>query len=359
MRIATKLSTPTSYYNKHRRNFLIKEHQFKLKELNRLARKKLIKQPVMNIIDEEDIQFCDNDNDSDINFLDENYQSKIVDPTPPKYDLNMLANRSDIIESFIMKEGDDDDIICENSNDNQFFDEPNGENQFWPSINQSESSNKINNKSRIRKFSDKIRDELERKFLQNNFISGNEKTYLAKSLNLTERQVQKWFVHRREKLRRLEKKATLLNSTLQQQKQQAYQIPVKNLNPPITTVIATNSFNRQQRKVSTENPYQKVYLTRPGNSTKHHNNTMKQSDYNSNNKDEHLRNKNTDYSNEHDSDIEIYEENNNDNNWTVNSDEIELQNENFNVQENHGQFAIVNDDENDYYQEENEFFDDG
>lgn len=348
--MAKKLSTPTSYYNKQRRNFLIKEHQFKLKELNRLARKKLIKQPVMNIIDEEDIQFCDNDNDSDINFLDENYQSKIVDPTPPKYDLNMLANRSDIIESFIMKEGDDDDIICENSNDNQFFDEPNGENQFWPSINQSESSNKINNKSRIRKFSDEIRDELERKFLQNNFISGNEKTYLAKSLNLTERQVQKWFVHRREKLRRLEKKATLLNSTLQQQKQQAYQIPVKNRNPPITTV-ATNSFNRQQRKVSTENPYQKVYLTRPGNSTKHHNN--------SNNKDEHLRNKNTDYSNEHDSDIEIYEENNNDNNWTVNSNEIELQNENFNVQENHGQFAIVNDDENDYYQEENEFFDDG
>ena len=59
---------------------------------------------------------------------------------------------------------------------------------------------------RVRKFSDAIRSELESKFLENNFISGIEKTQLARRLELTERQVQKWFVHRREKLRRHEKK---------------------------------------------------------------------------------------------------------------------------------------------------------
>jgi len=69
-------------------------------------------------------------------------------------------------------------------------------------------------KLRIRKFSEKIRYELEMAFLAKNFISGLEKAELAKRLDLTERQVQKWFVHRREKLRRLEKKSATLNSTL-------------------------------------------------------------------------------------------------------------------------------------------------
>ena len=36
---------------------------------------------------------------------------------------------------------------------------------------------------------------------------------MAKKLGLTERQVQKWFVHRREKLRRLEKKAFSMGNT--------------------------------------------------------------------------------------------------------------------------------------------------
>jgi hypothetical protein len=57
----------------------------------------------------------------------------------------------------------------------------------------------------IRKFDDEIRDELERKFLENNFISGVEKDQLAVRLNLTERQVKKWFEKRREKKRRMEK----------------------------------------------------------------------------------------------------------------------------------------------------------
>jgi len=57
----------------------------------------------------------------------------------------------------------------------------------------------------IRKFNDEIRHELEMKFLQNNFISGVEKDQLAMRLNLTERQVKKWFEKRREKKRRIEK----------------------------------------------------------------------------------------------------------------------------------------------------------
>lgn len=59
-----------------------------------------------------------------------------------------------------------------------------------------------------RKFSEDIRCELERKFRANNFISGMEKRELAKKLHLTERQVQKWFVHRREKLRKINKMFT-------------------------------------------------------------------------------------------------------------------------------------------------------
>ncbi len=66
-----------------------------------------------------------------------------------------------------------------------------------------------NTKPRVRKFSEAIRSELERKFLLNNFISGVEKSQLAKKLELTERQVQKWFVHRREKLRRIEKQSAI------------------------------------------------------------------------------------------------------------------------------------------------------
>lgn len=57
----------------------------------------------------------------------------------------------------------------------------------------------------IRKFNEEIRVELEAKFAENNFISGAEKDQLAVKLNLTERQVKKWFEKRREKKRRIEK----------------------------------------------------------------------------------------------------------------------------------------------------------
>lgn len=56
-----------------------------------------------------------------------------------------------------------------------------------------------------------------------NFISGSERCELASRLNLTERQVQKWFVHRREKLRKLEKKAAL-NSTTQDFNETQYSV---------------------------------------------------------------------------------------------------------------------------------------
>jgi hypothetical protein len=52
-----------------------------------------------------------------------------------------------------------------------------------------------------RKFTDEVRAELERHFRQDHFIKGIEKQRLARNLGLTERQVGKWFVHRREKLR--------------------------------------------------------------------------------------------------------------------------------------------------------------
>ena len=62
-----------------------------------------------------------------------------------------------------------------------------------------------NSNGRIRKFSDHIRMELEKNFQKNRYISGDDKKILADKLNLTVRQVQKWFVHRREKFRRFEK----------------------------------------------------------------------------------------------------------------------------------------------------------
>ena len=67
------------------------------------------------------------------------------------------------------------------------------------------TENLRNSNGRIRKFSDQIRMELEKHFQKNRYISGDEKKMLADKLNLTVRQVQKWFVHRREKFRRYEK----------------------------------------------------------------------------------------------------------------------------------------------------------
>jgi len=218
-----KYISPLSYYNKHRRNFLIKEHQFKLKELNRLANNKRKQISQFNKLrssnlnenqpDQEDIEyFKDNRDDNEINFVYENYQPEVPKNSDSEaLDLNTLSNQNEIIDAFILKDDDEEE---EEDDDDIIFDD--GEDEFWSSnakssnlkdeakvkssstnsgpVNDSKSSN------RIRKFSEHIRYELERKFLSNHFISGAEKSLLAKQLSLTERQVQKWFVHRREKL---------------------------------------------------------------------------------------------------------------------------------------------------------------
>ena len=66
--------------------------------------------------------------------------------------------------------------------------------------------NTYDSNRRVRKFSDYIRSELEKQFQIRKYISGQDKKILADRLNLTIKQIQKWFVHRREKLRHLQKK---------------------------------------------------------------------------------------------------------------------------------------------------------
>jgi hypothetical protein len=113
-------------------------------------------------------------------------------------------------------------------------------------------------KIRIRKFSEEIRNELEAAFLAKNFISGFEKAELSKRLNLTERQVQKWFVHRREKLRRLEKKSATLNSTLDHHHSQIRSVQSSS-NYQNITMDSRPKLIPQIRMLKKENPYQKVY----------------------------------------------------------------------------------------------------
>lgn len=146
---------------------------------------------------------------------------------------DQITNMNEIIDAFAMKENEQQ--FAEERNDeyainNNFNEDDDQWETFNEATNQQFSddsandmantqSNTLNNdfnKGRIRKFSDRVRNELERSFLANNFITGGEKKVLATRLNLTERQVSKWFVHRREKLRRLEKRASNINSTLQE-----------------------------------------------------------------------------------------------------------------------------------------------
>lgn len=140
----------------------------------------------------------------------------------------MFANSHEMINSFAVREETNsiEDYESNNNeeNDETFVEENNfdGE-QYWDQYSNKEPCQPLMNytlpkeehlepKTRIRKFSEATRHELEKAFLVKNFISGSERCELATRLNLTERQVQKWFVHRREKLRKLEKKAAL-NST--------------------------------------------------------------------------------------------------------------------------------------------------
>jgi hypothetical protein len=171
-------------------------------------------------------------------------------------DLDQIQNKSEIIESFILKEEEQSDTSLQDfeadytsklnsssfieldesttkskfrsssrtikPNKNYFNDENINLNDVNLKLNQPSKANKAkgniyDSNMRIRKFSDQITNELEQHFLKNNFISGSEKAKLAKKLSLTERQVQKWFVHRREKLRRLQKRAISIQNVIKQQ----------------------------------------------------------------------------------------------------------------------------------------------
>jgi hypothetical protein len=118
---------------------------------------------------------------------------------------------------------DDDDDDDENEEDDETFDELNEEEEEDDADHNMDYSDddydvQRERNQRVRKFSDSIREELEKEFKKSKYVSGQEKIDLAKRLHLTVRQVQKWFVHRREKYRKLEKlKQQQNNSTISQQ----------------------------------------------------------------------------------------------------------------------------------------------
>jgi len=124
-----KYISPTSYFNKQRRNFLIREHQFKLKELNRLAKNKRkqinesnhhynrLSKRSSNIhenqSDQENIQFFE-ENDNEINFAYQNYQLETAAELGKEFDskalnINTLSDRNEIIDSFVLKDNEDND----------------------------------------------------------------------------------------------------------------------------------------------------------------------------------------------------------------------------------------------------------
>lgn len=121
----------------------------------------------------------------------------------------------------------------------------------------------------IRKFNDEIRHELELKFLENNFISGIEKDRLATRLNLTERQVKKWFEKRREKKRRIEKMSISLGlppgtipvKERKQKKRQAKKDP-KHENEVESYLQMQMAASSQFTDNLRENPYEKPYLNK-------------------------------------------------------------------------------------------------
>lgn len=90
---------------------------------------------------------------------------------------------------------------------------------------------------RVRKFAENIREELEKEFKKSKYISGQEKIDLAKRLHLTVRQVQKWFVHRREKYRKLEKLKQQQNNSINIQQNRDDSIENKSLDDEQDVVI--------------------------------------------------------------------------------------------------------------------------
>ena len=68
----------------------------------------------LDLIDEDNIKFDENDDDEDIDYLDENYNESTA-AKPPVFNMEMLKDRTDIIDSFIMKENEtEEDEIDQN-----------------------------------------------------------------------------------------------------------------------------------------------------------------------------------------------------------------------------------------------------
>ncbi len=85
-----------------------------------------------NQLDEEmNIRFDGNDDDTDIDYLDENYNEplgpcNIMHSNVDAFNLDMLKDRTDILDSFLMKQKEEDYNDCEleeNINDREYLNE--------------------------------------------------------------------------------------------------------------------------------------------------------------------------------------------------------------------------------------------
>ena len=249
----------------------------------------------------------DDDDDSEIHFLDENYdknddKSIKVTLAGSSSKLFTSLDASEIVDSFAVKEdeeypdadieGDErldgvqwkeEDLEDQSLIEEGFEDEDLEDEDLGGEDGDSSKISATTAKGRIRKFSEHIRNALESKFLSNNFISGPEKSELAKRLDLTERQVQKWFIHRREKLRRLQKKIGIpllgvrrgnYHSNQQLHSQINPMVPSNQFEPArarkpqfISQQLPPHNIRKPIRNGNSmpkpeENPYKKIYFTK-------------------------------------------------------------------------------------------------
>lgn len=175
-----------------------------------LNKNKILEKKLPKILKAESLSKLNTESDSLSPSDDLNEQDCVYMDEDEIVDLFALSNQgsdSKLVDEFNFYNEDEEDQSCESEDEYEDLDD-----------DDYDSKSKLNSKQsstiRVRKFSDRVRNELEKKFQLSNFISGAEKKSIAKKLNLTERQVQKWFVHRREKLRRGHKKTDVLGNKL-------------------------------------------------------------------------------------------------------------------------------------------------
>ena len=84
-------------------------------------------------LDEDNIRFDYNDSDADIDYLDENYNEPLsssaaaLHNSKSEFNIEMLKNRTDILESFIMKPRMDSEKVVDEAS---FNDDVNGNDQL-------------------------------------------------------------------------------------------------------------------------------------------------------------------------------------------------------------------------------------